>query len=218
MTLALAAPALSQTVNTQFWPELDTYLKFNDDLRLFVPISQTRAGQSNSYENGTVGVYLDYFTHPISNADLFGPANDARRRRLQFRVGYGFTASRGQLPASSTIDAEATWRLVLPGQLLFSQRNRFDLNFTNGRFDPRYRIRVRFDRSVDLFRTRLVPYASGEFFYGFNAGKWIRTRAVAGVDVQLWERFVPEVYVQHDYNHGSADVTGVGLVFNVYIK
>jgi len=217
--LALASPAKPQTVGPQFWPEVDTYFRFNDDLRLFVPVSQTRSGESNSYENGTIGIYLDYFTQPLTKLDLYGPANDARRRRLQFRVGYGYTASRGQSPATSTIDVEGTFRLLLPWKLLASERNRFDLNFTSGKFDPRYRNRIRLERSFDVGETRLIPYANGEFFYGFNAGKWIKTRAAAGLDVQVWERFVPEVYVQRDYNPAPMpNVSGFGLTLSVYLK
>jgi len=217
--LALTSPARSQTVGTQFWPEVDTYFKFNDDLRLFVPVSQTRSGESNSYENGTIGVYLDYFTQPLTKLDLYGPANAARRRQLQFRAGYAYTASRGQSPATSTIDAEGTFRLLLPAKILVSERNRFDLNFTSGKFDPRYRNRIRLERSFGFGQTKLIPYANGEFFYGFNAGRWIKTRAAAGVDVQAWERFVPEVYVQRDYNHGSGpDITGFGLLLSIYLR
>jgi len=216
--LALASPAKSQTADTQFWPEVDTYVKFNDDLRLFVPVSQTREGQSNSYENGTIGVYLDYFTSPLTKLDLYGPANDARRRQLQFRVGYAYTASRGQLPASNGIDVEGTFRLLLPWKVLFGDRNRFDLNFTNGKFDARYRNRVRLERGIDLGKTKLIPYANGEFFYDFEAGTWVKTRASAGLDVQAWERFVPEVYFQRDYNHAVPNVSGFGLILSVYLK
>ena len=44
-------------------------------------------------------------------------------------------------------------------------------------------------------------------------------RGTAGIEFHLWDRVVPEVYVQRDYNQqGAADVNGVGLVLNVYLR
>jgi hypothetical protein len=110
-----------------------------------------------------------------------------------------------------TIDAEGTFRQLPPSKLLVSERNRFDLNFTSGKFDPRYRNRIRLERSFDVGETRLIPYANGEFFYGFSGGKWIKTRVAAGPGVQVWERFVPEVYVQRDYNSPPCRTSAVSV-------
>ena len=217
--LALAGAAGAQDVSTQFWPEIDTFVRLNDDMRLYVPASKTRVGTENSGQDGTVGIYFDYYALPIANLGLTGPASAPRSRRLLLRVGYGYTAGDDGQPATNTLTAEATGRMHLPWELLLSDRNRFDLNFVGGDFDPRYRNRLRLERSVDVGKTTLVAYVYGELFYDFDQGSLFRTRATGGVEVHVWDRFVPELYFQRDFNKGSSgDVNGFGLVFSVYLR
>ena len=90
--LALAAPAAAQDVTTQFWPEIDTFVRLNDNMRIYVPASNTREGTDDSDQDGTVGVYLDYYAAPIAKLHLLGPANTVRTHRLLLRAGYGYTA------------------------------------------------------------------------------------------------------------------------------
>ena len=217
--LALSAPAAAQDVSTQFWPEIDTFVRLNENMRIYAPISVTREGPDDSDQDGTVGVYIDYYASPIANLLLPGPANVPRMHRLLLRAGYGFTAGGDGEPATNSLTAEATWRMTIPWELRLSDRNRFDLNFTGGDFDPRYRNRVRLERDVDLGKPTLTPYVYGEFFYSFDQGKWIRTRGTVGLEFHLWERVVPEVYFQRDDNSGSVgDVNGFGLVVSIYLR
>jgi Protein of unknown function (DUF2490) len=219
VVLAVAGAAEAQDVSTQFWPELDTFVRLNDDMRVYVPASKTRVGTENSGQDGTVGIYLDYYALPLADLGLTGSANAPRARRLLLRVGYGFTAGDDGQPATNTLTAEATGRIHLPGEILLSDRNRFDLNFIGDDFDPRYRNRLRLERNVDIGKTTVVAYAYGELFYDFDQGSLFRTRGTAGFEVHVWDRFVPEVYFQRDFNKGSSgDVNGFGLIFSVYLR
>jgi hypothetical protein len=207
--LALAVvPAAAQDVTTQFWPEIDTFVRLNESMRIYVPISKTREGTNDSGQDGTVGVYLDYYASPIANRFLRGPANVTRMHRLLLRLGYSYTAAGDGEPATNSLIADATWRMTIPWELLLSDRNRFNLNFTGGDFDPVYRNRVQLERNVDLGETALTPYVYGEFFYDFDEGDWVRIRATAGI----------EFHLQRDYNTGSSDVNGVGLVLKIYLR
>jgi hypothetical protein len=217
--LALATPAAAQDVSTPFWPEVDTFVRLNEYMRIYVPASRTKEGPDNSDQDGTTGVYFDYYTAPIMTLHLVGPSNAARTHRLMLRAGYGYTAGGDGQPATNTLTVEGTGRLSLPWEILASDRNRFDLNFNGGQFDPRYRNRVRLERDVALGKSSLTPYVYGEFFYSFNDGSWLKTRLTAGVEVHVWERFVPEVYFQRDYGSGSGgDVRGFGLVLSIYLN
>jgi len=217
--LALASSAVAQDVTTQFWPEVDTFVRLNDHMRIYVPLSRTKEGTDDSDQDGTVGMYLDYYVAPIVKLHLLGPANVPRMHRLHLRLGYGYSAGGDGAPATNTLAAEATWRMTIPWEFLISDRNRFDLNFTGGEFDPRYRNRFRVDRNVDFGKWALNPYVYGEFFYDFDQGAWLKTRATAGIEVHVWERVVPEFYVQRDYGYGSTpDVRGFGLVVSIYLK
>ena len=197
---ALTTSAGAQDVATQFWPEIDTYIRLNDSARIYVPVAKTRVGPDDSDQDGTAGIYLDYFVLPISKLRLVGPSNAPRMHRLLLRAGYSYTTSGDGEPGTSTITAAATWVRDLPWKLLLSDRNRFDLGFQGGDFDPRYRNRIRLERSVAICGKTLTPYAYGEFFYSFDQGDWFRIRGTAGIEFHMWERFVPEVYVQRDDN------------------
>lgn len=214
--MLLASPGAGQDIATQFWPEIDTFLRLGANTRIYVPLSNTREGRKDSDRDGTAGIYFDYYVLPIAKLQLI--ADTSRSRRLLLRVGYGYTAAGGGQPATNTLTAEWTGRLPLPWDLLASDRNRFDLNFTGGEFDPRYRNRFRLERNVALGKPTLTPYAYGEFFYSFDGGNWFRTRAALGVEFHLWKRFVPEVYFQRDYNARSRDVNGFGVVVSIYLR
>ena len=217
--LALVSSAAAQELTTQFWPEIDTFVRLNENMRIYVPLSRTKEGAGDSDQDGTTGVYFDYYTSPIAKLAFAEPADSSRTRRLLLRAGYGYTAAGDGQPTTSTLTAEVTGRLFLPWDLLASDRNRFDLNFTGGEFIPRYRNRLRLERNVDLGKPTLTPYVYGEFFYSFNDGDWIKARAAAGLEVHVWERFVPEVYFQRDFNKGSSgDVNGFGLVLSIYLR
>lgn len=216
--LALAAPCGAQDVTTQFWPEIDTYVTLSEKSRLYVPLAKTREGTDDSDQDGTTGIYFDYYALPIAKQWFRGPSDAARSRRLLLRAGYGYTTAGDGSPATNTITGEATARQPLPWDILGSLRNRFDLNFTGDDFDPRYRARLKLERNVPIGAPSLTPYVYGEFFYSFDDGDWFRMRGTAGLELHIWERFVPEVYFQRDYNIDSSDVNGVGLVLSIYVR
>ena len=217
--LSLATPAAAQQITTQFWPGVDTFLRLNENMRIYVPVSKTREGTDDSDQDGTTGLYFDYYASPLARLHRAVPANAPRRHRLLLRAGYGYTTGAGGQPATNTLTVEATGRLSLPWEILASDRNRFDLDFTGGEFDPRYRNRFRLEREVPLGKTTLTPYVYGEFFYSFNDGDWSKTRVAGGFELHVWDRFVPEVYFQRDYGLGGrGDVSGFGLVLSIYLR
>ena len=212
-------PAAAQDIATQFWPEIDTFVKLSDDSRLYVPLSKTREGVEDSDLDGTVGVYFDYYAVPIGKAWFLGLADSARSQRLLLRGGYGYTAGGDGSPPTNTITGEFTGRQPLPWEILASLRNRFDLNFTGDDFDPRYRVRLKLERNVSIGKPSLTPYVYGEFFYSFDQGDWIKERFTAGCELHLWKRVVPEVYFQRDFTgDANQDTRGFGLVWSIYLR
>ncbi len=219
LALALAAPAAAQDVTTQFWPEIDTYVHLSDRSRIYVPLSVTKAGIGDSEQDGTAGIYYDYFALPLEDPWFTGLWHESRGRRLRLRAGYGYTAPGNGEPSTSTVRVEVTGYQPLPWDIVAGLRNRFDLNFSGGNFDPVYRVRLKLQRKVPIGGPTLVPYAYGEFFYDFNDGDWAKKRFVAGFEFRLWERVVPEIYYQHDYTgQSSNDTRGIGLTISLYLR
>lgn len=231
-TLLLAAVAslasdsgLSQDSETanQFWPELDTYIHLNDRMRIFVQLTGTRLGDQ-TYGDGNLGAYLDYYALPIVNLPFGNRKPDAARGKyINFRAGYNYAYSRSGSsdgPPTNTIVAESTARVPFPGELLLSDRSRFDLRFTGDDFRPRYRNRARLERQFDVGRFGVDPYVYGEFYYDFDQGFWNRIDATAGVETQVSRRVVVEFYYQRQHNFRSSPewVNGFGLVFQLYLR
>jgi len=64
--------------------------------------------------------------------------------------------------------------------MLFSDRNRADLDWKNGGFTWRYRNRMQIQGPVQIHSYHLSPYASAESFYESQYEKWSDTALYAG--------------------------------------
>jgi hypothetical protein len=47
----------------QFWPEIDTYVKLNDNVRFFFVAQQTRENKTG--EDGEIGPNFDFYLKPL---------------------------------------------------------------------------------------------------------------------------------------------------------
>jgi len=58
-----------------------------------------------------------------------------------------------------------TPRFYFPKHVLITSRSRGDLRFLDGVFTPRFRQRLKLERTFELKRTALTPYGQAEAFY-----------------------------------------------------
>src|SRR4030095_15588198 len=93
---------------------------------------------------------------------------------------------------SPTIEAQGS--APLPWGLLLSDRNRVDFRFVGGNYQPRYRNRLKLDRTFQAGRLHLTPYGYAEVFYDWNVDKFNRYRFAAGSDVALGRHVIFEGY------------------------
>ena len=155
----------------QFWPETDIYVRVNENTRIFGLVTGTRT-QANGYTDGQLGIQFDWFTPALFDQKRMERRPDvAKNRFAQFRIGYLF----GRTPSGSsnpftehTAVTEFTPRFYLPGKVLATDRNRADFRFVNGVFTPRYRNRLRFERTFPLGRLNITPYVTAETFYDWR--------------------------------------------------
>lgn len=218
VTLVPGVRADAQTSTLQFWPEIDNFIRLGKPTRIYIPLSSTRTGLDDPAQNGTAGIYFDFFTPALGRLRKKLQPDPARRGRVLLRAGYGYSAPGDGSPGTNTLTAEVTGRAHLPGQILLSERNKFDFNYTAGDYDPRYRNRVRLERDIPIGTPTLTPYGYVEFFYDAGDKEWFRTRLVGGLEFHLWERVVPEVYYQADNNYDSENVDGIGVVVSLYFR
>ncbi len=212
-----AAQASPGTVDGVFWPELDVYYRVNGHVRLY-GIATYTIGPSPVVDNAQYGANVDLFArHRL----LFKhrPAADAlafdRSQPVMLRVGYRYSTDLGTSDPSTQnrLLFELTGRLT-KGAFTISDRNGFDLRWTDGDYSTRYRNRVWLEAVVSLGDYQPVPYADAEWFYSIQDGEWTKVRYEAGVHLPVVGRVAVEPYASwEDYWDGSPDQRGLGFNF-----
>ena len=207
--------------SSQVWPELSTFVKVNDRMRLYFLATTVKEGRDST--SAEIGPNADFYLSPIRNPKHLAGfrLDESKNRFLLLRIGYRYLPTfGGDDPNENRGVFEATARYPLSGGVLVSNRNRMDLRFIAGDQSWRYRNRVSLERELSLGPLRVNPYARFELFYDSRVARWSRTESVAGASfpVGRWE---PEAY--YDYQHDTAGssnrtVHAVGAVVNVYFR
>jgi hypothetical protein len=212
----------AQDTSNEFWPEVDVFLKLNDKSRLFFLYSATKLDNRQTYSDGSFGGHLDFYAVPLLGRRLLPKHTDpARSKSFMVRVGYLYsrTPSGSSDPFSEhTPTVETHWRFSLPGSLLLTDRNRVDFRIKDGDYQPRYRNRLKLERTFKMGRLDVTPYAHAEAFYDWNFSKFHRFRYAAGAEVSLGRYFVLESYYlrQRDTATSPPHVNAVGAALQFY--
>ena len=83
-------------------------------------------------------------------------------------------------PTVNRLEPVATFHFPLMARILFTDRNRADLDWTTGSFYWRYRNRLTAERRLTIHSYHPGPYASVEALYEGKYSKWASTRLYAG--------------------------------------
>jgi len=202
------------------WPELDLFVNTSEHSRLFFLLAGTRVRQGG-YTDGQLGAHLDLYFGPVFKHRADNQPDEARSRLLSVRVGYLF----GKTPKDSpdpfvehTPIIEVSPRYYLAKGLLLTDRNRYDFRFLNGIYTPRYRNRLKIERTFQLGKRSLTPYAHVEGFYDRRFNSFHRFRYTAGAEFQINKRFVLEGYYlrQQDSQADPRGLNVAGIVLQFY--
>lgn len=227
MIAALATIPLygsSSQTEDEFWPEVDTYVGLTQNSRLLFQYSATRENELRDYAEGQVGAYLDVFVRPIFLRTLADHPDESRKRLLLFRVGYVYSRNPAHGDSRASTDqiptVEMTVQARLPGEILLSDRNRGDLRFENGMFRPRYRNRLRLERTFGKGHTLITPYAYGEVFYDARYDAFDEVRYTGGLEWSPVRQVVIDGYCtrQRSTKSEPAYVNALGLKLELYFR
>jgi hypothetical protein len=214
----------SSQTEDEFWPDVDTYIGLTQNSRLLFRYSATRESELRGYAEGQVAAYLDVFVRPIFLRTLADHPDESRKRRLLFRLGYVYSRSpaHGESKASSDQipTVEVTVQTKLPGDILLSDRNRGDLRFENGVFRPRYRNRLRLERTFRKDHTLITPYLYSEVFYDARYNAFDEVRYTAGLEWSPVRQIVVDGYYtrQRSTKSEPAYVNALGLKLELYFR
>jgi hypothetical protein len=206
------------TEQTEFLPEVDAYLKLNQYVRVSFQAKDTREGGDST--QAQIGPNMEFYLKPlirlkeITSFDL----DDAKSRPLVLTTGYSFLAAPNS-PSTNRLILAATSHLPIKAELLFTDRNRADLDWSGGKFTWRYRNRPSLQRTFAIGSHHLMPYASAEFYYESQYGKFSTTELYAGTNFPVGKHFDFDPYYEHQNNTGkkpNKQVNALGLTMNIY--
>jgi hypothetical protein len=208
------------TQETEFFPEVDSYLKLNKEIRVSFLAKDTREGGDST--QAAIGPSMDFYLKPlirlkrITAFDL----DDAKSRPLVLTAGYNFLAAPNS-PSTNRVIVAATSHLPIKADLLFTDRNRADLDWSDGAFTWRYRNKPSLQRTFAIHSYHLMPYASAEFYYESQYSKFSTTELYAGTNLPLGKHVELDPYYEHQNNTGkkpNKQVNGLGFTLNLYFS
>ncbi len=175
----------------------------------------------NSYSDGQLGGYFDFYSFRLIGSKVREHLDVGRSRTFMLRAGYSTdrAATDGSVTQMPSIEAHA--RLMLPGQVLLSDRNRVDFRVVNGDYRPRYRNRLKLERTFTRGWLDLTPYAHFELFYGFKTDTINRYRFNAGMEWKITKHIMAEGYYSRQVDSPDASrsyVNALGLVAQFYFR
>jgi hypothetical protein len=216
--LLRCSPARAQNSVTEFFPEIDTYLKLNSNIQFVFQAKETREGGDPT--QAEIGPSIEFYLKPLlrlKNVTVFD-LNDAKSRPLVLSIGYRYVPSPDK-PTVNRLEPVVTFHVPLPARILLSDKNRADLDWSNGNFTWRYRNRVTLERRIAIHSYHPAPYVSSEFFYESQYSKWSTTALYAGCLFPIGKHVELEPYYEHENNTGKApnqQVNAAGLVLNLH--
>ena len=220
LALCCSAGSAQSSEQTQFLPEVDAYLKLRRDIRVSFQAKDTREGGNPT--QAEIGPSMEFYLKPLvrlKEITVFD-LDDAKARPLVLTAGYRYLWSPGK-PGTNRIPIAVTSHLPLTAKLLLTDRNRADLDWSNGSFTWRYRNMLSLERTVAIRSYHFIPYGSAEIYYESQYSKVSTTELYAGSHLPLGKHLQLTPYYEHQNNtgkHPNQQVHGLGLTLNIYLS
>jgi hypothetical protein len=214
LALATGPAAAGDRTLTEFWPEIDVFVQLNDRMRLLLLGAVTRAAETGTSTESTLGVHLDYFPEGLPTRLLEIAPGMEGRWSIWTRIGYqqigAWTDAR---PSESRVLLEATLRSEpLWGAIRLSNRVRLDLRAIGSDTSWRFRNRSRIERTWTLNSasgptaavlsmlpagtlSAVTPYAMIEFFWDDRVSAWSRRFEQFGAEFDMAKNRSLDLYV-----------------------
>jgi hypothetical protein len=202
LLFAFCVPLAAQTV--QFLPEIDAYYKLTPLVRVWMQAKETHeAGDPVTAE---FGPSFDFYLKSLPLlSDITAHNNDdSKSRPIVLSIGYRYLPY-PSAPPTNRLEPVLTINAPLAKtRVLFSDRNRFDLDWQSGGFNWRYRNRVQLQRAWSIGSYHFSPYVSVEFYYESQYSKWADTALYAGCDFPIGKHFQLNPYYEHQNETGKS--------------
>ena len=210
----------SAQTQAEFFPEVDADVKLSPDLRFVFQAKETR--ESGDPTQVEIGPSIEFYLRPILKLKRMArfDLDDSKSRPLVLSVGYRYVPSPDQ-PALNRLEPVCTFHLPTIAHILLSDRNRFDLDWSNSGFQWRYRNRFTLERRFGIRSYHPAPYVSAEVFYENRYSKISTTALYAGCLFPLGKHAELNPYYEHENNTGKSpnrQVDAAGLILDLHFS
>jgi Protein of unknown function (DUF2490) len=219
--LVLALSPRCEAQIDQLLPEIDSYYKISSPVRIWFQAKETR--EDGTPTTAEIGPSLDFYVKsPLKFEDVTTfDLDDSKSRFLIISVGYRYLPTPNQAPTNRFLPMVTLNYPIHRVGTLLSDRNRADLNWRAGNFTWRYRNRIQLEKNIKLGSYHPSPYASAEFFYNSQYGKWSDTAIYIGCYFPIGKHFEFNPYYEHQNNTGNSPnqvYNQLGLMLNMYFS
>lgn len=221
LLLLVLIPFPCRTANAQtfqFLPEVDAYTKLQPNIRFNFQVKETREeGDPTQVE---IGPGFDFFLKPlirlkrVTAFDL----DDSKARPVQFSIGFRYVPSPDK-PHVERLELAITPRWPIFAGILLSDRNRADLDWSQGQLTWRYRNKLTLERRFRINSYHPAPYVAAEVFYQSQYEKWTTTALYVGCLLPAGRYFEFNPYYEHQNvtnKRPNQQFNQFGLILNMY--
>lgn len=206
--------------DAQFLPEADLFLKLDSNVRLWAQASDTRDGGDPT--QASIGPSIEFYLKPLVRLKEVAAfdLDDATKRPIVLSIGYRYLTAPGS-PSTNRMVLIATTHLPTKFGLLLSDRNRSDLDWSDGKLKWRYRNKLTIEKPVAIRSYHPSPYASVEVYYESQYQKWSTTEVYLGCLLPILHHFELDPYYEHQNNTGkspNSQLHGIGLKLNIFLS
>jgi hypothetical protein len=218
-SLQVLLPKPAEAQAPEFLPEIDTYYVLSPFMRLSFQAKQTREGGDPT--QAEIGPTIEFYLKPwikLRNATRFD-LDDANKRALVLSAGYRILPS-PDIPPTERMTLIAKTNFSGKWGILISDRNRADLDWTNGAFDWRYRNLFSIEKPLTVRRYHPKVFLRSEEFYESRYGKWSTTALYAGGILPIRQHIIVSPYYVHQNNTGNRpnqQLEQVGLIVDIFL-
>jgi hypothetical protein len=214
----LVRPTSAQTPSDAVLPEVDAYIRLDSNLRLYLQAKEYI--EDGDLTHAQLGPSLQLNLRPwekLKKITIFD-LDDMKCMPVEFVIGYRYLPSSDH-PPTNRIQPIVRFHVPMPGSVLLSDMNRWDLDWSSGSFTWQYHNRITAERRVTIHSYHPGPYASAEFVFQSQYQKWSSTRLYAGCLLPLGKHVQLDPYYEHVNNTGKQpnyQVNVAGLILSLY--
>jgi hypothetical protein len=209
VSLLLLFASQARAQSWQYSPEIDTYIGLNSNVRFAFQAKETR--EDGSPVQAEIGPSIEFYWRVLDNLIPNG-VDESKTSFIVLSIGYRYVPSPDE-PATNRLLLVAAPRIPLSrSKLIVSDRNRGEINFTNGDVTWRYRNRLQLERQLTIRSYHPTPFANVEVFYNSTFHKWSSTAVQVGCEFPIRSHVQIDGYYEHDNNTGVTPNQQVNLI------